>query len=413
MGTEDDALKLALLVHLSNAIRSMGSSHDIVAGRLGIARPDVTAIHAGDTRRFTFERIRRMLRRVGRDLNIDLVPADEGGHVEFGVTLSALGLEHLRHLVSETGSGLVLIAGESNNGQQQLLQALIAEHLTLGASAITYTATSRRQFLHPRRSNFNRERVVAFESDIDLEQRARFGCDVVGIDATGKGGADPWTVLHFAKSARTYAVIESESGSAEGQYAFDQFASLLGPPYAKAHKTPIYEVLREIVVMHAAVNDTGGVSYFASRHKAQFSDLKIVPSNDSYTENALKRAAKSRSNTASGMITSSDEARAFLRDVHELLGVVYEVEAPIAEMQREIEMIVRHRSRGASVTVAASWNNSAKRFGIVLSTEEPDDLIELGRTPETRLSLAPTDSQFVAGAVSRFLSQFDSSDSPA
>ncbi|MGA7201669.1 MAG: XRE family transcriptional regulator, partial [Candidatus Cybelea sp.] len=129
--------KRGLLKELSAKLAAAGSSQEVMAERLGIARPDVSAIHAGNTKRFTFERIVRMLQRLGSEINIDVVPKGRGGRVR-GVSLEDLGLLSLMPRLHHA-PGLTLIGGGPDHGQRELLTAILGEHARRGERTVLFT----------------------------------------------------------------------------------------------------------------------------------------------------------------------------------------------------------------------------------------------------------------------------------
>lgn len=403
------AMKRGLLRELGRRIATAGSSQEAIARRLGVPRPEISAILAGNTQRFTVERILRMLKRCGSEINVEVVPRGRGGQVR-AASLRDLGLAWLPpHIRAEPG--LTLIGGDPNEGQRELLLAILGEHTDRGDRAVLYGREAQTELPHvPFRTDSDLAKWVTYHDDIDLPQRERFGAPVVGIDSVAASAASPWTVLHFAKNQRVYALIPCSTSTNEGQRTIDEFVRLLGKPHMGGSWRQVHDVVDTIIVPRVcAVARDDGPTYVASLCHAEPDDpivRTIVDAAKQEEELVSKGLIHPRPAVVhAGPLLTEEQARAFLCEVRERLGDEFQVTGPGTDSKKELEVSVCHRDCSATVDIAASWSASNRRYSIVMTTEEPEELAD-ERVPETSLSLAPTDVYYVVSRTNAFLAAF-------
>lgn len=424
MPQSEDDIKRGLLHELSWRLSGLGGTQESAAKRLGVPRSDISAIHAGNAKRFTLERILRIFRRLGLEVDVRIAASSiDEPHVSRGVRgmkLLDLGLESLTEYLTAK-PGLTLIGGDPDGGQRELLRAVLSEHADRKDRVVLFARRPERgevQVVHFR-ENDDLIKWITFYEDLDIRQRERLGSTIIGIDEISDRGASPWTALHFAKTARVYGMIQSPVGSDELQRAVDEFVALLGNPPIGDSWRDVHEHVDTVFVPHVgAVNSSGRRILLASVARVVPDDAIVKPEVSSIVEAstiqarliAEGRIASPASMSSAGPLLTETQSRQFLSLVRERLGFSFQITGPRDEDQRELELQIVDRQTSAEVTVAASWSSSSSRYGIVITTDEPDGLTGY-RIPETSLSMAPTDVDYICGLVVNFMARFSSVDS--
>jgi predicted XRE-type DNA-binding protein len=421
MPQSEDDIKRGLLYELSWRLSGLGGTQESAARRLGVPRSDISAIHAGNAKRFTLERILRIFRRFGLEVDVGIAASSIAEpHVSRGVRgmrLRDLGLESLTDYLT-TKPGLTLIGGDVDGGQRELLRAVLSEHTYRQNRVVLFARRPERgeiQVVHFR-DNGDLVKWITYYEDIDIRQRERFGSTVIGIDEISECAASPWTALHFAKTARVYGMIQSPVGSDELQRAVDEFVALLGNPHIGDSWRVVHEHVDTVFVPHiGAVTPSGQRILLASVARVVSDSAVVKPEVETIVDAdthqttliADGQIASAASMSSAGPLLTEIQSRQFLSLVRERLGSAFQITSPRDEDKRELELQIIDRQTSAEVTVAASWSPSSKRYGIVITTEEPDGLTG-DRIPETSLSMAPTDVDHICRVVANFLGRFSS-----
>lgn len=409
-------MKRGLLRELGARLRSLGGSHEIIGRRFRLARPEITAIMSGNASRFTLERILKLLRRCGCDINVDLAAVGRGGMVRWE-RLSDLGLDWLP-ITNKTG--LTLIGGDDENVRRNVLTGILREHAARGDRTVLYCQAASSEDLATVRFQGDRDiqKLISYQSDIDIPQRERLGASVSGIDSIPALGASPWTAMHFARGMRVYATLESMNGPSEAQRVVDEFVNLMGPPHIVGNWERVHEVVDTVIVPRPCYPARDQViRYVATSARTHPNDpiVEVITGGQGLEDKLVAQglAYPTDFDARSGPLRTFDDAYAFLRNLLTHFDSEFDITGPEVHSKKELEIIVRHRKCAASVSIAASWSSVKERYGIVFTTDEPE-CDPAGRTPPvTSLGVAPTDASYLVRRTTSFLTQFDVGDSRA
>ncbi len=400
-------IKRGLLRELGRQLLAYGSSHETIARRLKIPRPEISAILGQKASRFTLERILKLLSQCGCDINVSLAALGKGGLVCWE-TLKDLGLEWLP---LSDGPGLTLIGGDDADLRRKVLAALLRAHAARGDRTVLYCQEPSSQDLPTVRFEADRDiqKLITYHSDIDLPQRARFGASIVGIDSVSKSAASPWTAMHFAKEMRVYVVIDTPIGPKETQRVADTFLDLLGPPHVVGHWKHVHEVLDAIIVPRVADPVEGGApTYLCSLAKVRKDSelVEVVRNGEAEQEDLAVRGLSRPVNRESPThLATFADAAAFMERLASLFDSEFSVVESLERSPKEIEIDVRDRHSSASVSIAVSWTSRRRCYGIVFVSEEPDELAS-PVTPTTLLAVAPADAEYLVRRTQSFLRRF-------
>lgn len=398
-----------MLRELSLALRAFGSTHEMIAKRVGLSRPEVSAIFSGDAPRFSIERVLALLRRVGRDVNINITDLGRGGSVN-GESIGDLGLERIPIMSTP---GLTLIGGEDEDLRNKLLAAILREHQRRGDRAVLFRQESSADGLATLRFGAIRDKdmTVPYHSDADLPQREAIGATVVGLDLIAKSGVCPWTALHFAKDARVYGSLVSQNGLYEGQRVVDAFMKLLEPPRVAGYWKAVNKLLDTVIVPRQCYPLAGVVMRIVA------TVAKVSPEMEKIADVIFDGEADEQALITHGLVRppnstrqlidlrTFEEAREFLTDLATRFDDEFSVGPLAVRSQKELEIDVSDRHSSAQVTIATSWSSPSSRYGVILVTEEPDNLIA-STTPTTSLMTAPIDSAYLKDYTCSFLRRF-------